>query len=229
MLTTLAIAMTMTAEPTLVELFSSEGCSSCPPAEALLRAQAASNPSLLVLEFHVDYWNSLGWKDPFSAAEFSERQSRYAQWRGSDQIYTPQAIVDGQDAFVGSSPQKLAAALGRANETKKPALVVEAKGDALGISLTDAPAGELWVAVTEAGLETKVRRGENEGKTLRHAPVVRLVQNLGPHAGGSLARHVPLRFDPSWHRENLRIVAALQDPRTGRIVALGSSSPAGSP
>jgi hypothetical protein len=223
MIGSLMLALTLTAEPALVELFSSEGCSSCPPAEMLLRAQAQSDPSLLVLEFHVDYWNSLGWSDPFSSPAASERQSRYAAWQDSEQLYTPQAVVDGRDAFIGSDPAKLAAALRRAATAGKRTLSLELRNGSLELSAAEAPAGELWVAVTEAGLETKVRHGENAGRTLRHAPVVRAFQILGTQAAGRLARRATLRFDPSWRRENLRMVAAIQDPASGRILALGST------
>src|SRR5271154_2738121 len=85
--------------PVLVELFSSEGCSSCPAAEALLRERAIEDPGLLVLEFHVDYWNSLGWKDGFSSSDFSDRQSRCAAVRGTGQVFTPEAIVDGRTSL----------------------------------------------------------------------------------------------------------------------------------
>jgi hypothetical protein len=223
MLTPLLLALTLGSEPALVELFSSEGCSSCPPAEALLRAQAASDPSLLVLEFHVDYWNSLGWRDPFSSPAFSERQSHYAAWRGTDQVYTPQAIVDGRDGFIGSDSAKLGDALQRAGVAGKRALSVSIKGSTVEISSSNGPAGELWLAVTEAGLQTQVRRGENEGKTLRHAPLVRSFQSLGSTATGPLSRQVTLHLDPTWQRENLRLVAAVQEPGSGRIVAVGSS------
>jgi hypothetical protein len=218
----LVLAVTLTAEPALVELFSSEGCSSCPPAESLLRAQAAADPSLLVLEFHVDYWNSLGWSDPFSSAAFSERQSRYAAWLHSDQVYTPQAIVDGREAFIGSDAAKLKGALRHAATAGKRPLSLEVKGNALEISAADAPAGDLWVVVTEADLETHVRRGENAGRTLQHAPVVRAFKTLGAQPAGPLARHLDLQLDPSWRRDNLRIMAAVQDPGSGRILALGS-------
>src|ERR1700722_772331 len=97
--------------PVLVELFSSEGCSSCPGAEALLREKSIEDPSLLVLELHVDYWNDLGWKDRFSSSTFSDRQSRYAAVRGTGQVFTPEAIVDGRESLVGSDRAALAAAL----------------------------------------------------------------------------------------------------------------------
>src|SRR5450432_2618015 len=186
----LAMTLTLTPEPALVELFSSEGCSSCPPAESLLRAQAVADPSVVALALNVDYWNSLGWSDPFSSAAFSERQSRYAAWHHSDQVYTPQAVVDGREAFIGSDSTKLKGALRHAATAGKRPLSLELTGNALAIAAADAPAGDLWVAVTEADLTTQVRRGENAGRTLQHAPVVRAFQSLGTQPAGPLARHV---------------------------------------
>jgi hypothetical protein len=222
MITQLALSLVLAFEPALVELFSSEGCSSCPPAEALLRAEGAADPTLLTLEFHVDYWDSLGWRDPFSAASFSDRQSRYASWRHTGQVYTPQAVVDGSDAFVGSDSIALHAALKHARSAGKRMLVLQLEGNMVTISSGDTPAGDLWVAVTESGLASKVERGENQGRTLRHGPVVRRFEALGALPAGRLQRSATLRLDPSWQRANLTVVAAVQEPRSGRVVALGS-------
>ncbi len=223
MVTPLVLSLLLGTEPALVELFSSEGCSSCPPAEALLRAESAADPSIVALEFHVDYWNSLGWRDPFSSAAFSERQSRYASARGTDQVYTPQAIVEGRDAFVGSDSSSLHAALKRARGAGKQPLALRVNGATLRITGMDVPAGELWLAVTESGLVTEVERGENQGRTLHHAPVVRRFDSLGSVASGSLDRLTGVVLDPAWQAPNLRLVAAVQEPGSGRILALGTT------
>jgi hypothetical protein len=222
MISPLVLSLALATEPALVELFSSEGCSSCPPAETLLRAEAEKDPALLVLEFHVDYWDSLGWRDSFSSASFSERQAGYAARRGGEEVFTPQAIVDGRDAFVGSDSSALHAALKRAHAAPKRLLSLQASGNTLRVSATDAPAGEFWVAVTEAGLETRVERGENRGRTLGHAPVVRLFERLGAVPAGHLERMVTLPIVAGWRRPDLKAVAAVQDPHSGEIVALGS-------
>jgi hypothetical protein len=207
--------------PILVELFSSEGCSSCPPAEALLREKSLADPSLIALEFHVDYWNSLGWADRFSSPAFSDRQSRYAAARGTEQIFTPQVIVDGHESLVGSDGTALSAALERAPQLQKATLTLQRSGDRLEIT-GEAPAGELWIAVTEAGLETIATRGENRGRHLVHAPVVRSFRELSTISAGPLRRETTLALDPSWKRAALRVVAAIQDPVHGTVRALGS-------
>ena len=106
-LTLLLLGLAADPSPVLVELFSSEGCSSCPAAEALLRERSLADPALLALEFHVDYWNDLGWKDRFSSPAFSDRQSRYAAVRGTGQVFTPEAIVDGRESLVGSESSRI--------------------------------------------------------------------------------------------------------------------------
>ena len=219
----LALALAAGPEPALVELYSSEGCSSCPAAEALLRERAARDESLVALEFHVDYWNSLGWADPFSSPAFSDRQSRDAAFAGTEQVYTPQAVVDGRARFVGSDRAALDGAIAAAHDDGKRPLAVSAEEGKLVVVGANVPGGELWVAVTESGLQTAVPRGENQGRVLRHAPVVRSFRELGSVPTGGWTRDVALALDSAWVRARLRVVAAVQDPRTGRILALGSA------
>jgi len=218
-LASLALALSLSS-PALVELYSSEGCSSCPPAEALLRELAAA-PDVVALEFHVDYWNSLGWTDRFSSPAYSERQSRCAAWRGTEQVFTPEAVIDGRGGLVGSDAAGMAQGLARARGEAKVALALRVERASLTVQGDAVPAGTLWVAVTETGLASVVARGENRGETLRHGPVVRSYQELGPVAAGPLVRKVPLAIDPAWKRSKLRVVAVVQDPGTGRVLALG--------
>ncbi len=173
-LTILLLGLAADPSPVLVELFSSEGCSSCPAAEALLRERSLADPALLALEFHVYYWNSLGWKDRFSSSSFSDRQSRYAAARGTGQVFTPEAIVDGRESLVGSDRAGLAAAVARQRRHPPALLALKREGDqAIDIAGGLVAAGVLWIAVTESGLETTPPRGENRGQRLLHAPVVR--------------------------------------------------------
>jgi len=153
----------------VVELFTSEGCSSCPPADRLLR-ELSARPNVYALEFHVDYWNSLGWRDPYSAAAYSRRQRDYG-----DDVYTPQMVVNGTNLFVGSNRQRADEAIGQALLTRERIpLTLRLEGDHLAYRAPNVPDGfRLCVAVVDPHRTTKVLRGENAGSTLEHARVVR--------------------------------------------------------
>jgi hypothetical protein len=224
----------------IVELFTSEGCSSCPPADALLKEISEKQPiqgaQIVALEEHVDYWNHLGWRDPYSAAEFSQRQSEYAQVFGADGVYTPQMIVDGQREFVGSRSLAAREAIQKAaNQPKaeidlvggadsspsKPVFEVQVKSLA-GISVRGEI--ELWIAVTEKGLQSDVKAGENSGETLRHAAVVRSlrkVDTLRDPAGYS--RQIQVTVDPGWKKENLAVVAFLTEKNSHKIIGAAAT------
>jgi hypothetical protein len=176
--------------PVLLELFTSEGCSSCPPADATLqhleKEQPLAGAEIIPLAWHVDYWDRLGWKDRFASARFSQRQYDYAQAKGWDQVYTPQAIVQGQDQAVGSDREGLEGLLRRAAQRPVTRLQVSLRRTAQGlrVQVRGAVAGAaLDLALVESGLRTQVQRGENEGVTLEHADVVRaFTQRLSPTA-----------------------------------------------
>jgi len=162
----------------VVELFTSQGCSSCPPADELLR-QIAHDPKLqgkvIPLAFHVDYWNSLGWRDPFSSRQWSERQGEYVRAMRLDSAYTPQVVVNGRRQLIGSSRYEIYGAIEQ--ESQRPA-----EGT---VTITPAPGGyvirassphrdaELIVVTFENGATTKVTRGENSGRTLANDAIVR--------------------------------------------------------
>jgi len=177
--------------PVVVELFSSEGCSSCPPADVLLarldRDQPIAGVDVIALEMHVDYWNSLGWTDPFSQAAFSARQRTHAYALGTRSVYTPQMVVDGRDELVGSSAMGARLAIERAGRAPHVPVKLSRAGDEIAIEIAAAPASEgvchAMIATTERGLSTRVTSGENAGATLAHGPVVRTlrwVADLGP-------------------------------------------------
>ncbi len=165
----------------VVELFTSEGCSSCPSADAVLGEMVrARDPHVFPLAFHVDYWNSLGWTDRFSSPAWSERQRQYADAFGTSSVYTPQMIVGGTDPFTGSDSSHAASSIRKSVETETPvrvAVSVDAK-DAKELSVRfhteSAPSGA-WinVALVERSLVTHVKNGENGGRTLPHENVVR--------------------------------------------------------
>lgn len=221
--------------PVLLELYTSEGCSSCPSADALVdelsRAQPVDGVEVVALGLHVDYWNYLGWADPYSNSDFSNRQALANQALGRDGVFTPQALVNGRVSLVGSDSGGLRQAL-RA-ERDRPAAHVEAaarvRGDRVELSatVTGAPAvarddeAEVWAALTESGLSTEVRRGENAGRTLHHAPVARRLVRLGQLSASPLSTSVAL--DPSWKRDRLKAVVFVQERRSRRVLGVAAA------
>jgi hypothetical protein len=212
--------------PVLVELFTSEGCSSCPPADAAL-ARLARDPAfaaaeVIPLELHVDYWNQLGWVDPFSAPEFTARQEQYARSLGGEGLYTPQMIVDGWVSGV-ASPSGLRRGVEKAAGREKAWLEVLVASARPGLDVTVRPpaglSGHLVVVLSEDRLSSKVERGENRGLTLAHAPVARLLVDDGPVAA---EHHLRLGLSPSWKREQLRVVVFVQEAG-GRVTAVGTA------
>jgi hypothetical protein len=203
----------------LVELFTSEGCSSCPPAERLvseLEAQTQkAGQSVFFLNFHVDYWNRLGWKDRFSQADFTMRQYAYARKFKGEGVYTPQIVVNGNEAFVGSNRQHAETALSQSLARNIPDyLTVEMKQDKLFYKinnhLTDR---QLWLAVSEKNAETQVKAGENAGKHLTYrSVVVELVPVKDLQVAGSFA------LRPEWLTNRYSITAFLQNTRTMEVM-----------
>jgi hypothetical protein len=201
----------------LVELFSSEGCSSCPPADATLRdmdeAQPITNVHVIALEFHVDYWNYLGWKDPFSSAEFSARQRDYGKIMKRAGVYTPQAVVDGQVEMVGSDKARLAEAVANAAKTQHVLVQLKREGETVSITVPGKTnvAYRVVAAQVERGLRTDVPRGENAGKTLQHAPVVRELAEVGTTGEASFNARVQVPAGRA-------AVVFLVDPDTRAVV-----------
>jgi hypothetical protein len=221
--------------PVVVELFSSEGCSSCPPADTVLSRLAREQPvpgaEVIALELHVDYWNSLGWADPFSSPAFTARQRAYADAFGQRGVYTPQLVVDGAAELVGSNDAGARAAIAAAAREAKTRVQVTRNGDRVSIAVTDptenAGAADVWLAVTEDGLSTAVPRGENAGATLAHGPVVRKldrVRELAPGTRGTVVQDVAVTVQPAWRREALRAVAFVQRRGSLRITGAGAVS-----
>jgi hypothetical protein len=179
--------------PVLAELFTSEGCSSCPPADALLmkldRLQPVTGAHVIVLSEHVDYWNQLGWRDPFSSPQFTRRQTDYARLMGSE-VYTPQIVIDGRVQLNGSDAQAVQAAITRAAARPKlPVRIVQATREAtregnaavVHLSVPALPSGrsDVWIAVADESDQSSVTRGENSGRKLAHVAVVRSLIKVG--------------------------------------------------
>jgi len=208
----------------LVELFTSEGCSSCPPADRLLARLAAeardSGEPVFTLSFHVDYWNYLGWADPYSDPAFSARQRAYSQALG-ETVYTPQMIVNGRRAFVGSDAARVRRDLAEA--LRQPALITLAAGvspvTAEGVLLVSYAAPDLpedavvHLAVVERGLSQNVTRGENTGRTLDHENVVRVFETLTAPYG-----KVHLNLPEVLNLANASLIAYAQDLKTMAVL-----------
>jgi hypothetical protein len=215
--------------PIIVELFTSQGCSSCPPADRLL-AKLGKDPRVIPLAFHVDYWNYIGWSDPFSSKAWSQRQEGYARAFRSNRIYTPQLVVSGRSHVVGSDEKgvrrQIAEALaaepaGQVTVSTEPSPDGRLKVKA-GAKLVWAAGGplDLWVAIYETGLSTKVGAGENASRTLANDFVVRRLEKALtlPGAAGSMdTGEVVLGLDKRWNRDHLGVAAFLQDPKTMAI------------
>jgi hypothetical protein len=178
--------------PVLVELFTSEGCSSCPPADALLAKldhdQPIQNAEIIILEEHVDYWEDLGWHDRFSSHQYTERQNQYSARLGVDGVYTPQMIVDGTDQFVGNDSFHAHRSITSAAQKAKLNLslsrpIVDAHKISSSVSVAPVsisqPQAELYAALVDPLDTTDVRNGENGGRRLQHAGVVRNLQRIG--------------------------------------------------
>jgi len=217
---TIGIAAARAGErPVLVELFTSEGCSSCPPADALL-AELASRPDVLALSFHVDYWDRLGWKDPFSSHEATQRQDRYATLLDLATVYTPQIVVDGGWQAVGSDRADVEHALDLARRDRQevPITLGLAQGQAhikLGPGSGAAAASVLLIGFDRRHV-TAVKRGENAGRTLPHVDVVRGVEEIARYSGTAGAIAAPIR----WNCDRIAVVLQATD---GRVLGVAVS------
>ncbi len=220
----------------LVELFTSEGCSSCPPADALLerldRSQQTSGADLIVLSEHVDYWNDIGWKDPYSSHEYSERQSAYAAQFGLRSIYTPQMIVDGRFEFVVSDERRAREAIQNATKGMKTSVSISSslsddKTPILHIETGPLPASSttesagIFVAVADDSDESHVNGGENAGRTLKHVAVLRNIVRIGAvDRSAGFSRDMKLSLNAK-NARNLRIAVIVQEADAGRVWGAG--------
>ena len=180
----------------IVELFTSQGCSSCPPADRLM-AQLARDPSLIALSFPVDYWDYLGWKDTLASPTFTARQTDYAKTRGDGEVYTPQAVIDGVIHAVGSDSGEISAAMTKAapGGLNSVPLKLSRVQNTLQVDIgaaSAADAGTVWLLRVSRALTVRVGRGENAGQRLTYTNVVRSLVNAGGWHGASETIKVPL-------------------------------------
>ena len=226
-------------KPVVVELFTSEGCSSCPPADALLQKleaqQSIAGAEIIPLEEHVDYWNHDGWVDPFSSQEWTERQQAYAALAKNDP-YTPELVVDGRSQFLGSDARKAEAEIEKAAGSVKAEVAITpgppgAKGaQSFTVSigqLTQTSAGdtaEVWLAITEDGLHSSVTRGENAGRALQHVATLRALRKIGvADASKPFTTNPTLKFASQWKLENLHVTAFVQRKKSREILGAAST------
>ena len=229
--------------PVLVELFTSEGCSSCPPADELLmrleQTQPVEGAEVIALSEHVDYWNRLGWADPYSSSEFSARQNDYAHAFDTDGAYTPQMIVDGRAQFVGSDSGRARKAIANASRDSKAAVTVSlASEDTRAGSITldvraerpqsvsEGDSAEVLLAITESGLRSSVSRGENAGRRLTHTAVVRKLTALGSvdsQGGAQFVAKPVVQIPSGWKRDSLKAVVFVQERTSRRVLGVAAA------
>ena len=209
-------------QPVVVELFTSQGCSSCPPADELL-GELAGRDGVIALSLHVDYWDYIGWKDPYGSAQNTERQRRYAEELGLRYIYTPQIVIDGRQNVVGSRRSEVLNGIEAARKRAKAVDVTFMPDDGGHVII---PAGHapdrgatIWLAVYDNAYETDVKRGENAGRTIRNTHVVRRMERLGTWMGERL--EIPLNLDSASTRGNYGCAVLVQQGRNGPIIGAG--------
>jgi hypothetical protein len=200
--------------PVVVELFQSQGCSSCPPANANVNA-LAGRPDILALSFAVTYWDYLGWKDRFARPEFTERQRAYARSGQSDGVYTPQVVINGRRALVGASSAGLARAV-KAEGSPRGGPAIERQGNAVlvGAAAATAPATVLIVTYDPRERKVPIRAGENSGKTLPHRNIVTDLRQAGQWRGRALRVPLSPPSDPT-----LKTAVLIQQGEGGPIIA----------
>jgi hypothetical protein len=213
-------ALAAVPRPVVVELYTSQGCSSCPPADALL-GELSHRSGVLALAFHVGYWDELGWPDRFALPFADQRQSRYAQTLRQASVFTPQVVIDGERSFIGSDRAGIVPAVSGAR-TGIP-IELQAEAEALQVEVAAAPGtdarGELLLLALLPQAQTAIGRGENGGRTLREFNIVRAVFPLGAWDGRAHHYSLPRASLPP---DTALVAALLQQPRQGAI--LGATS-----
>jgi hypothetical protein len=242
--------------PILVELFTAEGCSDCPPADGVLEKLIAEQPiagvEVIGLGQHVDYWDQLGWKDRFSSAALTNRQRIYGAHFNLESVYTPQMVVDGRAQFVGSDGKAATKAIERALAAPHGVVRIDLDADtdggrlfpasareqdrratarlALRVTVNALPAlgrgdrADIIVAITEDHLRSSVTRGENHGRTLTHAAVVRSMTTIGQAAEGTASARAEIPIAAAWQRDQLKVVAFVQEQRGRAILASAATA-----
>ncbi len=228
-LTTISMAETPKT-PVVIELFTSEGCSSCPPADAdltrLAKQQPVAGADIIPLAWHIDYWDRLGWRDPFSSQLATARQYQYKAAFNFETVYTPQLVVDGSAETIGGEHKSATDAIAEAAKAKHAdvRVSIEPAGEHVDVELANLPADEplqLLVAITEDDLVSRPTRGENARRTLEHSAVVRSAQFIDKVAAGKTS--VPLAIAKDWNRDHLHVVALIQSTRSRKVIGAATT------
>lgn len=214
----------------VVELFTSEGCSSCPPADELMAKleKESAGKDLYVLAYHVDYFDRLGWKDTFGSPEYSKRQAQYGQWLRLPQIYTPQVIVNGTSEFIGSEEGSIRNAISTQLGTQSTAEIKlqwhqTDKSFKVHYQTSGATKGSnLLIAIVQKAASTRVARGENEGRTLSHLQIVRKLQTEKLSADGTGA--VSVSLPKGYNEKDWEIIGLLQNQNSGQLVTAAKAT-----
>lgn len=217
--------------PVVVELFTSEGCSSCPAADVVVARFDRGN--VIVLGEHVDYWDSLGWRDRYSSPLFSSRQQDYGSAMRTGNVYTPQVVINGEKEVLGSDAGAIQSAISAAARSPRAAVELRVGAEqTIQIKVGKLPPGshkaEVLLAVTETGLDSSVTAGENNGRRLRHAAVVRTLSRLAeldPASPGEYSAQARLNLKPEWVRANLKLVLLVQDRENRHILGAAAIKP----
>ena len=228
-------AQTPPSSPVLIELFTSEGCSSCPPADALLQqldhTQPVGGAQLIVLSEHVDYWDHDGWKDPHSSHSLTDRQNVYADHLGLKSVYTPQMVVDGTTEFLGSNGPSAKQAIEKARDLEKTPVRIsgvsrENPGTLQAHVETDplpessrARKADVYVVLALNHAESQVAGGENKGRRISHVAVLQSLTKVGTvEKSKNFAQDVRVKIDPRVDHTNLRLIAFVQEPGQGKVL-----------
>jgi len=227
--------------PVLLELFTSEGCSSCPPADELLARLDHDQPvpgvEIIAVEEHVDYWNHDGWFDPYSSLEWTLRQTQYVDRFKGTTAYTPQLVINGERAIVGSRGQEILQAIQESARQERASVSAKLQGpvadrtlklDVRVDNLNSPGAGgdaEVWLAVAERDVASKVKAGENAGKELHHSVVLRSLKKVGaanPKGDPVFAATVEAKLGRDWKAENIEAIVLVQDKKSKHITGVAA-------
>jgi hypothetical protein len=209
------------SRPAVVELFTSEGCSSCPPAEAYI-GELSQRKDVLALAFHVDYWDSLGWKDPFSLRSSTDRQYAYSTVLGRSSVYTPQVVIDGKDEFVGTDRRRIGGALAAARTGVPLRISLEPEDLLVELSAREkAAASQVLLVAYVRRVTSSIGRGENAGRTLEEFNIVRGVRDLGRWTGDPVSFRARLSSLP---RDATDVAVLVQSADRHQVIGAGTQA-----